>query len=434
MDKASEFTCPSYLDYDGAMKISRISYRNQEWLDFELGEQGLFRKSGAYLVGALPMEFHCHGIGDYDFSNLEELDLEQVNLRAEQEGIFCLPSIFLPHNQLDQFLAFMKQFHEHKQQGRYGNILGISLEGPLLASFAGTPEKGNWAPTKSEWGKLASCGQLGLIYTVLSPDAMTEQSYLKPYMTADHPSIEWIVDTLVEAGIKPALGHFQKAYPEETAKLIHNVVETAQRRSGFAGPDAVLTDHLFNDMPNTFKHSWRTPMERKNRIEQLRQAQLNEWNLDTINQMVGEVPGTLIRYAAEGQLTICMNFDSEHVDLEVARRVVELTGSKSIIAMTDRIDTDSMCGQPLEKVEGNNLWYQGKGYVAAGSYTIDRLMHNIRAIGFGEQAVWDMTSFVPLRACGYLDVLERMDFKPYSYMDETKTRHHFKARMPQLVP
>ena len=39
---------------------------------------------------------------------------------------------------------------------------------------------------------------------------MTENSYLKKYITEKHPSLEWIVDTLVEAGVKPALGHFQK--------------------------------------------------------------------------------------------------------------------------------------------------------------------------------------------------------------------------------
>lgn len=126
---------------------------------------------------------------------------------------------------------------------------------------------------------------------------------------------------------------------------------------------------------------------------------LDQWNLDNINTVVREVPGTLMRCASEGLLTICMNFDSEHIDLEVARRVVELVGSRSIIAMTDRIETDSMCGQPLQKIEDNNLWYQGKGYVAAGSYTIDRFMNNIRAIEFNEKVVWDMTSFVPLRVC-----------------------------------
>ncbi|MEI4790950.1 N-acetylglucosamine-6-phosphate deacetylase [Bacillus sp. FJAT-53060] len=326
----------------------------------------------------------------------------------------------------------MKEFHKQKMKGNLCNILGISLEGPLLASFAGTPEKGNWAPLKEEWEKIAFCGELGLIYTVLSPDAMTENSYLKKYITDEHPSIEWIVDTLVEAGVKPAIGHFQKAYPEETSKLIMEVIDTAQKRSKYAGSDAVLTDHLFNDMPN-YRHTWRTPKERAYRLEGLKEARLDQWNLDNINTLVGEVPGAIMRAAKEGLLTICMNFDSEHVDLEVARRVVELVGSQGIIPMTDRIDTDSMCGQSLEKVEGNNLWYQGKGYVAAGSYTIDRLMHNIRTIGFNEEVIWNMTSFIPLNACNFLNEFESLSLRPFSFIDETKKRTHFKASIPEQI-
>ncbi|MER1273012.1 N-acetylglucosamine-6-phosphate deacetylase [Bacillus velezensis] len=433
MQSSTSFNSPAYLETNGVMKIADITYSNNEWLNFDIGGEGIFKKSGSYLVPSLPVEFHCHGIGHYDFSNLDQLDIEKINTLAEIEGIFCVPSIFLPHNQLDQFAAFMKEFHTQKRKGRYRNILGISLEGPLLASFAGTPEKGNWAPLKEEWEKIASCGEYGLIYTVLSPDAMTENSYLKKYITEEHPSLEWIVDTLVEAGVKPALGHFQKAYPEETSELIMKVIDTAQKRSNYTGSDAVLTDHLFNDMPNNFKHTWRTPQERVHRLEGLKDARLDKWNIDNINTLVGEVPGTLMRAAKEGLLTICMNFDSEHVDLEVARRVVELVGSKGIIALTDRIDTDSMCGQSLEKIEGNNLWYQGKGYVAAGSYTIDRLMHNIRAIGFNEKVVWNMTSFVPLKACHFLNELENLSMKPFSFIDETKKRAHFKAPAPELI-
>ncbi|MWC28623.1 N-acetylglucosamine-6-phosphate deacetylase [Paenibacillus sp. MMS18-CY102] len=433
MLSAPSFNCPAYLGSDGVMRLAEISYKDNKWAKFELGSEGIFKKSGSYLVPSIPVEFHCHGIGEYDFSNLDELDMDKINALAEREGIYCVPSIFLPHHQLEQFVTVMKAFHEQKKKGKYPNILGISLEGPLLASFAGTPEKGNWAPLKDEWKKIASCGQYGLLYTVLSPDAMTENSYLKKYITPEHPSIEWIVDTLVEAGVKPALGHFQKAYPEETSTLIMNVINTAQKRSRFAGSTAVLTDHLFNDMPNNFKHTWRTPQERTLRLEGLKSAQLEQWNLDSVKTLVGEVPGTLIRAAKEGLLTICMNFDSEHVDLEVARRVVELVGSQGIIAMTDRIDTDSMCGQSLEKIEGNNLWYQGKGYVAAGSYTIDRLMHNIRSIGFNEQTVWNLTSFVPLQAAGYLNGQDQRSAQPFSFIDETKTRNHFKANVPEFV-
>ncbi|MEI4790951.1 hypothetical protein WAX46_11895 [Bacillus sp. FJAT-53060] len=62
----------------------------------ELGEEGISKKSGSYLAPSLPVEFHCHGIGHYDFSNLDELDIEKVNALAELEGIFVsLLSSFL---------------------------------------------------------------------------------------------------------------------------------------------------------------------------------------------------------------------------------------------------------------------------------------------------------------------------------------------------
>lgn len=139
MQQNSSFTSPAYLETNGVMKIANISYENNRWENFDIAQEGIFKKSGSYLVPSLPVEFHCHGIGDYDFSNLDELDIEKINALAEQEGIFCIPSIFLPHNQLNQFVSFMRTFHEQKKTGRYPNILGISLEGPLLASFAGTP-------------------------------------------------------------------------------------------------------------------------------------------------------------------------------------------------------------------------------------------------------------------------------------------------------
>lgn len=427
------FNSPSLLQMDATMHLANIEFENNQWKRYEILEKGQYNRSGSYLVPSLPVEFHCHGIGDYDFSNLEELDLDKVNALAEEEGIYCVPSIFLPHHQLDLFHLMMNDFATKKSSGQLPNILGISLEGPLLASFAGTPAKGNWAPTKQEWSKIASCGELGLIYTVLSPDAMTDNSYLKEQITKDHPSIEWIVETLVKNGIKPALGHFQKNDPFYTSELIKKVIKIAQEANPFIDSTPVITDHLFNDMPLNFKHTWRTTEEKKVRLQELYDSEIQSWSLDTICEKVGQVPGTLIKAAAAGDITICMNFDSEHVDLEVVRKVVELIGTSNIIAMTDRIDTDVMCGQDLNKSGENNLWYQGKGYVAAGSYTIDRLIHNIRSIGFNESDIWKLTSFTPLREAHHLNQLKSREIVPFSFVDETKTRTHLTTTNPELI-
>lgn len=423
------FTSSTYLDPRDGMKTANISFLKDSWANFELGPAGKARKSGAYLVPSYPVEFHCHGIGPYDFSELELLEFENINRQAHFEGIYCIPSIFLPHSKLESFVDLMVSFSQAKKRGYYSNILGISLEGPLLASFAGTPEKGNWAPTKEEWKKIASCGELGLVYTVLSPDAMTQKSYLYSSLTSSHPSLEWITSTLVEAGVKPALGHFHKGNPEESAEMISRLLAAAQKVSNHAGPEVVITDHLFNDMPNHFRHTWRTLEQKARRYQELKQARLDEWSIDTVHRIAGHVPGTLIKAAAEGLLTICLNFDGEHIDLEIARKVLELIGSKSIIAMTDRIDVPYMGGQNLQKQDGNNLWYQEKGVVAAGSYTVDRLMHNLRAIGCDEAAIWDLVSFVPLRVSGDLGRIANLSVKPFSFVSETRERIHFEASL-----
>lgn len=112
---------------------------------------------------------------------------------------------------------------------------------------------------------------------------------------------------------------------------------------------------------------WRTSERKKVRLHELYDSEIQKWSLDNICEKVRQVPGTLIKAAAAGDITICMNFDSEHVDLEVVRKVGKLIGARNIIAMIDRIDTATMCGQNLKKNEDNNLWYQSKGYMAAGS-------------------------------------------------------------------
>ncbi len=101
--------------------------------------------------------------------------------------------------------------------------------------------------------------------------------------------------------------------------------------------------------------------------------------------------------------------------------------------MTDRIDVHFMGGQTLHKKEGSQLWYQEKGVVAAGSYTIDRLIHNLRAIGLQESAIWNLTSFVPLRVLNQLPQYGSGNEISYSFVSETKSRYAFQASVPEAL-
>jgi N-acetylglucosamine-6-phosphate deacetylase len=107
-----------------------------------------------------------------------------------------------------------------------------------------------------------------------------------------------------------------------------------------------------------------------------------------------------MRFAAEGLLTICLNFDGEHVDHNIARRAVELVGPDRFIVMTDRCDVPRLGGQPLTQIEGSGLWYQGHGIVAAGSRPVDIQMQYLRPLGFDEPTIWDMVSFNPAGVLG----------------------------------
>lgn len=159
-----------------------------------------------------------------------------------------------------------------------------------------------------------------------------------------------------------------------------------------------LTDHLFNDMPRNFHHAWRTPQEKAQRTNDLKYMHIDNWNWDNLDEVLGEVPAILLRAAREGHLLICLNFDGDHVDLEICRRIVQLLGLDHIIAMTDRTDCNQLGDQKLESHYGNSLRYQRESVVAAGSQSIDQQIHNMRDIGLSEEQIWKMTCFVPSKA------------------------------------
>lgn len=358
---------------------------------------------------ALPLDVHCHGIGDVDFSEFEDIDLQRVNGLSRAERLLCLPTLYLPKPSFQPFVRFMHRFARLRNAGLVPYVTGVAIEGPLLASFGGTPERGVWAPTYAEWETLAGLGPLGLRYVVLSPDAHHPGSYIRESMTRDHPPMEWIVRTLVENGVKPALGHFTRAHPDASADAIDEVLEAAESVPGLGARDAVITDHLFNDMPLAFKHTWRTPQARLRREQELQAVRLNEWTLDNVEALAGPVPGRIMRAAAAGRLSACVNFDGEHVDVTVAKRAVDLVGAQSMIVMTDRTERARLGGQDLHRVGDSTLWYQEHEIVAAGSQGLPRQVANMAAAGLAADDILQMTVVTPARVFGTASPIDAHD-------------------------
>jgi N-acetylglucosamine-6-phosphate deacetylase len=360
-----------------------------------LGERG-----ESYFVESLPVEVHCHSMGDVDFSDFETLDLSQLDLVAGLEGVICIPTIYLRRDRLDEFVAFMRRFNSMRRAGMLPFVAGVALEGPLLASHGGTPTATVWAPTCDEWERIASCGQLGLVYVVISPDALMRGSDLQPSLAAGHPDIPWIVRMLVGSGVRPALGHYTKADPVGSAELTEEMVDVAWSTETDLEGARVITDHLFNDMPLQIKHAFRTRRARAEREQLLASYDLPSWNLDDLPEQVGPVPAALLRLCHEGRITGCINFDGEHVDLAVAARAVELAGHDNIMLMTDRCDVARLGGQVLHTSDENSLWYCDREIVAAGSQPVDEQMANARSAGMPETVIWRLISFTVFAALG----------------------------------
>ncbi len=350
-----------------------------------------------YLVPSLPVEVHCHGLGKVDFSNFAEIDLFEVDKHAASEGLLCIPTLYLRQERLDGFVEFMRGFAALKADGQLPFVPAIALEGPLVASFGGTPASSVWAPSKEEWEKLASCGPLGLVYIMLSPDALQSSSYLAAQFTPDHPSLEWIVTRLVESGVRPALGHFAKEDPQLGADCVEEVLATAEAAECPHSGVRVVTDHLFNEMPLLIKHAFRTSKARANRDALLAGYDLPSWNLADLHEQVGPVPAAIMRGAHAGRIAACLNFDGEHVDFAIAKRAIEIVGPQNMMLMTDRSDVARLAGQDLHQEPGSDLWYQEKGVVAAGTQPIDQQIANVRALGVAEADIWHLVSFTAYR-------------------------------------
>ena len=350
-------------------------------------------------AGQLPVEVHCHGLGEVDFSDLGAFDLDSLEAACVAEGVQVVATLYLHRDSLDAFEAMMACYAARRADGELQHIAGMALEGPLLASHGGTPAATVWLPGPREWERIAALGPKGLLYTVMSPDAFFAGSGLAAGIGPSTPHFEDFVPLLAGSGVRPALGHFTREDPAASADMVEQVVDLAWS-GGWDGPGVpVVTDHLFNDMPLTIRHAFRTRRARASRDETIAGYRLPEWTLDRIAEIAGPVPGAIVRNAAAG-LAACINFDGEHVDLDIAKRAIEVMGTDNTMIMTDRCDSARLGGQHLHHEQENTLWYQHDGVVAAGSQPLSRQVGNARDMGFGDDEIWQLVSGTAYRALG----------------------------------
>lgn len=325
-----------------------------------------------------PLLFHTHGIGSLDFSSMQPGQLTELNDLARQQDVDLVPTIFLRREFTPSFRAILEEYTRGRGEGRYDRIFGFGVEGPLLGSSGGVPEAGCWQPSAAEWMGLAELGMLGLSYIVMAPDALDLTDALEPGLL-----FRDLIDAFYLSGVKLALGHFRHDDPEGSARRAERLIDYIQARYG-PSPLILVTDHLYNDMPRRFTHAWRTDEEKGRREAELEQFLAEEWTESSLPELLGEVAAMLLRAAADGRLTPTLNFDGEHVDLEICRRTVEFLGVERLIAITDDTESLEMAGESLYRRSGSTLLFRDDGRVAAGSGGVATQERNLRSIDFAD--------------------------------------------------
>ncbi|MDF2530036.1 MAG: hypothetical protein K0Q57_916 [Gammaproteobacteria bacterium] len=327
-------------------------------------------------LGKKSLDFHCHGVGRFDFTEIFDIQLQEIEDILASRHHRSILTLYLPKPNFDDFLFLMEIYSRGKKAGKFKHIAGIGLEGPLLASHGGTPETGVWNPSKYHWKKFADLGKKGLVYVIFSPDAPLDKN-VSSTLFAPAPSVSWIAETLLDGGVLPNPGHFLKNDPLASAKALQSVFDVVATW----GQGAIGTDHLFNDMPLNFKHAWRTKADKARRDEEIQALNLESWTLSNLEEKLGPVPATIIRNAHKGLVKAAQNFDGEHVDLAIVKKAVELIGDENIMMMTDSIESKRLAGRNLHMMEGSTLLYQDEGIVAAGSQDVNRQIGNMFSIG-----------------------------------------------------
>ena len=344
----------------------------------------------------IPIDMHCHGIGKFDFVEPSNLVLDTIETQLRIEGSRSIVTLYIPHSKIPDLIELVNEFTKGKISGKYTHLCGIALEGPLLASFGGTPEQGCWTPTEEEWELLAS---LDLTYIVLSPDADIGSSMGNQYPR----SLEWIIDTLYKNNVRPALGHFVKTDPDKSAYLTRQVIDHVEEK----GYPPLFTDHLFNDMPLLFKNSWRTQEEKERRDVEVAEIGIDNWTLDNMEQTLGPVPAAIINGAQRGLVKVCLNFDGEHVDLEICKAAIRLVGSENLMLMTDRIQSHVLAGQALTSKKSTTLLYQNQGIVAGGSLSLGRQIMNMLMAGLKSQDIVNICVLTASKELGIRTMLNQ---------------------------
>jgi N-acetylglucosamine-6-phosphate deacetylase len=333
-----------------------------------------------------PVLFHVHGIGEHDFSSLRPEELESVQRQAEARGIDIVPTIFLRKEWLAPCENLLGVYDRTTEQ--FPNILGFAIEGPLLGPSGGTPHSASWMPSVTEWTRIASLGRVGLRYLVLAPDAMETEDMIAPgFRLLD------LIESLLENGVRIALGHFERSDPKRSADRALQLIDAVHAMIGLSRFN-VLTDHLYNDMPRNFIHAWRGEA-RSRRDRELEEFLQIPWRPNDLTELLGPVPAALLQAARDGRLLPCLNFDGFHVDLGVCQRTTEYIGAGSLIAITDHIETYSMAGEELHPARDASLWHRADGVVAAGSRGLDWQVENMRKIGLTDPEIRAMTTENP---------------------------------------
>ena len=178
-----------------------------------------------YLVEALPIDFHCHGVGTVDFADLENIDLSKVEMLLAEEGVQCVLTVYVSEPAFPALLSLLAQYQDAAGTALH-YLRGVAIEGPLLTSVGGTPRQGTWIPTRRQWRQLAQFGGAVLRYAVLSPDVRVDPSRMGSPASSQEAlaTVDEVVETLVGAGVSPAFGHFAKSDPFYSAAAIRRLL------------------------------------------------------------------------------------------------------------------------------------------------------------------------------------------------------------------
>lgn len=338
--------------------------------------------------------FHTHGIGKFDFSEMQETDLESVNaVAAERDALVCA-TVYLKQSGFARCGNLLKAYARLRSAGELPNILGFAIEGPVLGPRGGTPDGSVWRPTNLQWREIADWSRLGLKYVVIAPDILELDEEVDCGMTFGE-----LLILIYQSGGRVALGHFEGRSARDSTRKFHDVL-THIEGVFEPSPYLVLTDHLFNDMPRSFKHAFRTSAERASRHGELDRHAAG-WTPSSLESLLGPLPAAVLEAARHGRLTPAINFDGGHVDLTICRRVVEYLGADRIIAMTDHIEIGSLAGELLSKDQETALLYRSDGVLAASSVPHEQQRNNMKQLGLSDPAISAMVNRTPLAALSF---------------------------------